>query len=249
MMKELHYQWKKEYEAPFSGWDFSHLENQWIDEHPPWDYKELARQLVQKSEAVLDIGTGGGEVLASLAPFPRHAVATEIWEPNIPVAREKLEPLGVKVVGVSEEDNTPFKDGEFDTVLSRHADFKPDEIFRILKPEGTFLTEQVGGNNLWDLAEEFDAILPYKELTFDYWQREIQDAGLVLKQAKKWTGKMEFMDVGAIVYFIKAIPWQIPGFDIDKDMHYLEKLHHKLENGERLAYTQVRFLFQAEKPC
>jgi SAM-dependent methyltransferase len=248
-MKDLHSQWKKEYEAPFSGWDFSHLKNRWIDEYPPWDYKELARQLVQKSEAVLDIGTGGGEVLASLAPFPRHAVATEMWAPNIPVARKKLEPLRVKVVGVSEEDDTPFNDREFDTVLNRHADFSPAEIFRILMPGGAFLTQQVGGNNFWDLAEEFDATLPYKELTFDYWQGEIQDAGLILKQAREWNGKMEFMDVGAIVYFIKAVPWQVPGFDIDRDMHYLERLHHKLENGERLVYTQVRFLFEAEKPC
>jgi SAM-dependent methyltransferase len=248
-MKDLYSQWKKEYEATFSGWDFSHLKNRWIDEYPPWDYKELARQLVQKSEAVLDIGTGGGEVLASLAPFPRHAVATESWAPNIPVAREKLEPLGVKVVGVSKEDETPFNDGEFDTVLNRHADFSPAEIFRILMPGGTFLTQQVGGNNLWDLAEEFDATLPYKELTYDYWQHEIQDADFVLKQAREWNGKMEFMDVGAIVYFIKAVPWQVPGFNINRDMHYLERLHHKLENGERLAYTQVRFLFEAEKPC
>jgi SAM-dependent methyltransferase len=247
-LKDLHSQWKKQYEAPFSGWDFSYLEGRLLDENPPWDYVEMARQLVQKSRALLDIGTGGGEVLALLAPFPRHAVATESWESNIPVAREKLEPMGVKVVGVNNENSTPFNDGEFDTVLNRHADFKPAEIFRILKPGGTFLTQQVGGNNLWDLAEEFDASLPYKKLTFDYWQREIQDAGLVLKQAEEWQGKMEFMDVGALAYFIKAVPWQVPGFDIDRDIHYLEKLHHKLDNGERLVYTQIRFLFQAEKP-
>jgi SAM-dependent methyltransferase len=247
-VKDLHSQWKEEYKAPFSGWDFSHLKDRLFDESPPWDYIEMARQFVQKSEAVLDIGTGGGELFASLAPFPKHAVATESWEPNIPVARNKLEPTGVKVVGVKSEDDTPFKDGEFDTVLNRHADFKPAEIYRILRPGGTFLTQQVGGNNLWDLAEEFDATLPYKKLTFDYWQREIQDAGLVLKQAEEWQGKMEFMDIGALAYFIKAVPWQVPGFDIDRDIHYLEKLHHKLENGERLAYTQIRFLFQAEKP-
>ena len=56
-------------------------------------------------------------------------------------------------------------------------------------------------------------------------------------------------DVGAIVYFIKAIPWTVPGFDINKNMHDLEKLQRKLYAGERLVYTQVRFLFQAEKPC
>lgn len=248
IVKDLHSQWKKEYEAPFSGWDFSYIHGRWELENPPWDYMEMARQFVQKSEALLDMGTGDGELFASLAPFPRHTFATESWEPNIPVARNQLGPMGVKVVGVKSEKVTPFKDGEFDTVLNRHADFKTAEIFRILKPGGTFLTQQVGGYNLWDLAEEFDTTLPYIKMTFAYWQHEIRDAGFVIKQAEEWQGIMEFMDVGALVYFIKAAPWQVPGFDIDKDIHYLEKLHRKLENGERLAYTQVRFLFQAEKP-
>lgn len=247
-MNDLLTQWKKEYEAPFSGWDFSYLNNRWIVENPPWDYIEMAKELAQKSKTLLDMDTGGGEALSLLSPFPKHTVATESWAPNIPVAKAKLEPLGVKVVGISEEGETPFDDEEFDTVINRHGDFKPAEIYRILKPGGTFLTQQVGGNNLHDLAEEFDATLPWWELTFDYWQHEIQDAGFVLKQAKEWQGKMEFTDVGAVAYFIKAIPWQVPGFDIDRDIHYLEKLHHKLESGERLAYTQIRFLFLAEKP-
>ena len=76
----------------------------------------------------------------------------------------------------------------------------------------------------------------------------MRNSGLVLTQAEEWRGEMGFRDVGAIVYFIKAIPWQVPDFDIDKDIHCLEKLHHKLENGERLVYTQIRYLFRAEKP-
>ena len=169
---------------------------------------------------------------------------------NIYVARAKLEPMAIKVVGVSEEDETPFNDGEFDTVLNRHSDFDPAEIFRILKNGGTFLTQQVGGNNLQDFAEEFepDKPLPFLKLTFDYWKQEIQGAGFKLMEAEEWHGKMEFMDVGAIVYFIRAIPWTVPGFELEKNMCHLEKLHHKLESGERLVFTQVRFLFQAEKP-
>lgn len=248
-VNDLYSEWKKEYNAPFSGWDFSYLKNRWFYENPPWDYKDMARQLMEKSKALLDMGTGGGELLTSMAPFPQHIVATESWVPNIPVAREKLEPLGVQVVGVNSEDDTPFNDGEFDTVLNRHSDFKPAEVFRILKPGGTFLTQQVGGNNLQDFADAFDAALPYPELTFKYWQQELQYTDLIIQQAKEWQGTMEFMDVGAIVYFIKAIPWTAPGFDIDKNLPNLEQLQNKLDSGERLVYTQERFLFQAEKPA
>lgn len=240
--------WKKEYEAPFSGWDFSYLKDRWIDEEPPWDYREMAQQLLNKSEAVLDMGTGGGELLASLAPLPEYTVATESREPNIAVARERLEPLGVKVIAITEENETPFDDEEFDAVINRHESYQPSEIFRILKAGGTFLTQQVGGNNLVDLAEEFNTTLRFEKYTYDYQKREILDSGLILVKSGEWRGIMEFRDVGSIAYFIKAVPWQVPDFDIDRDMHYLEKLQQKLENGERLVYTQVRHLFQATKP-
>ncbi|MFC1948804.1 methyltransferase domain-containing protein [Chloroflexota bacterium] len=247
VIKDLYSQWKEEYEAPFSGWDFSYLNDRWIYENPPWDYARQARQLVQQSTALLDMGTGGGEFLASLAPLPKYTCATEGWKTNVAVAKAKLETLGARVLEVDESNELPFSDGEFDTVLNRHSAFKSVEVFRVLKPGGTFLTQQVGGNDLQDFAEEFDTNPQYQEFTFATIKKEIEDAGFSVKNAEEWYGKMEFMDVGAIVYFIRAIPWTVPGFNFDKNIHHLEKLQYKLDRGEKLAFTRVRFLFQAEK--
>lgn len=248
---DSHSWWKEEYNAPFSGWDFSHLNDRWRNENPPWDYTKMARQLVRKSTALLDMGTGGGEFLASLAPLPEHTCVTEGWAPNVPIARERLDPLGIKVVAVDEDTGKlPFGDREFDTVLNRHEDFHAKEVFRILKPGGMFLTQQVGGNNLHDFADAFDTgiPLPYLKETFAFWEQELQDAGFHIISTEEWSGKQEFTDVGAIAYYIKAVPWTAPGFDIEKNMADLEELQHKLDTGERLVFTQVRFLFQTEKP-
>jgi hypothetical protein len=46
---------------------------------------------------LLDLDTGGGELLAASAPLPRRTIATEGWAPNVPVARDRLSPLGVEV--------------------------------------------------------------------------------------------------------------------------------------------------------
>lgn len=51
-----------------------------------WDYRELVRPHVRAARNVLDLGTGDGEVFASLAPLPRVAVATEAWPPHVPLA-------------------------------------------------------------------------------------------------------------------------------------------------------------------
>src|SRR5260370_37893245 len=62
------------------------------------DYERRAREAVSRATAVLDLGTGGGELLSRLAPFPPIAIATESYPPNVAVASRRLAPLGGKVV-------------------------------------------------------------------------------------------------------------------------------------------------------
>src|SRR5215470_4523817 len=85
--------------APFSGWDFSWLEGRRVEEgEDDWDYEERARRLIQRAASLIDLGTGGGERLSRLGSFPALAVATEAYGPNVPIARLRLQPLGVTVV-------------------------------------------------------------------------------------------------------------------------------------------------------
>ncbi len=43
--------------------------------------------------------------------------------------------------------------GRFDLILNRHESYHPGEIARVLAPGGTFLTQQVGGDELGELRE------------------------------------------------------------------------------------------------
>lgn len=246
-MKDLYFQWKKDEQAPFTGWDFSYLNGRWMEEPTPWDYKALARQFVRKSEAVLDMGTGGGENLSSFAPFPKHSVAIEGRTANVGLARARLEPLGVKVLEADVSGELPSINEEFDLVLNRHSAFRVTEVFRILKTGGIFLTQQVGGDNLNDLIREFDAVPQYADWTLSVARKQIQDAGLSIEEAKEWIGKVEFKDVGAIVYFLKAIPWVVADFSVDRNLDHLERLQYRIDSGEKLEFAAARFLIQATK--
>ena len=84
-------------QASFSGWDFSCLRGRWQEDEPSWDYAGLVQQSLSHVTALLDLGTGGGEFLAGLAPLPALTCATEGYPPNLPLARRRLEPLGVQV--------------------------------------------------------------------------------------------------------------------------------------------------------
>ncbi len=119
-------QWKKEEQAMFSGWDFSHLKNRMTEEKLPWNYNLLAKRLIRKSTSVLDMGTGGGEIFASFAPFPIHTVATEGYEPNYIMAKKRLEAMKVKVIKFSNSltRHMPFENQGFDFKSTRCFQFQ-----------------------------------------------------------------------------------------------------------------------------
>jgi ubiquinone/menaquinone biosynthesis C-methylase UbiE len=244
--------WKKdEAEADsMQGWDFSYVADRIIREDPPWSYLELAHDLVSKSKNCLDMGTGGGEIFSSLAPFGGRAVATESHPSILPVARKNLEPLGVNVVDTSkvEHGQLPFSDEEFDLVLNRHEFFKPKEVFRILKSGGMFLTQQVCGEDTADLATEFHAVSRWPDWNIQTATKKVYEAGFAIERSEKWIGKIIFKDVGAIVYWLRAIPWKVENFSVDNYQKVLEGLQKKLDSGQELAYVEERFLIIAKKP-
>ena len=61
--KDLIQHWKKEEKALFKGWDFSYINKRVKRQEPPWDYIRIAKRLVKNCHSMLDIDTGGGEIL------------------------------------------------------------------------------------------------------------------------------------------------------------------------------------------
>jgi SAM-dependent methyltransferase len=243
--------WKREEGEHFSGWDFSHLTDRCVEDRPPWSYQDMARKLLSSSRAAVDLGTGGGEILMAMKDvFPRRMVATEEYPPNIALARERLEPLGVEVVateGSSLRQKLPFADGEFDLVIDRHTCYNIAEVARVLMPGGTFLTEQVDGRSGSDLCQSFGCVPQWPFFTLDFVLDGISSAGLATDVAQEWEGKMTFEDVGAIVYYLKAIPWIVPGFSVETHGKYLLRLQEKIDKGGKLAFCHRLLLVEAKK--
>jgi SAM-dependent methyltransferase len=243
--------WKQEEQAPFTGWDFSHLDGRMIEAQAPWSYSTRAAELMHRSHSLLDMGTGGGERLLKLRErWPPKVVVTEDYPPNVRLASGRLCPLGVQVVHVSLEDDLlmPFKNGEFDLVLNRHSGMNARDIGRILAPGGAFLTQQVHGLTIVDLIEAFDGAPRWPTSTPEKYLPQLEAAGLTIVDCREWSGPLAFTDVGAIVYYLKAVPWLVDGFSVDTHLEYLQKLQRRLEAGEELTFTNRRYLIEAHKP-
>ena len=62
---------------PFEGWNFDWLAGRLDSDPLPWNYTAAVLERALGSPDLLDLGTGGGEWLASLAYRPALTVATE----------------------------------------------------------------------------------------------------------------------------------------------------------------------------
>jgi SAM-dependent methyltransferase len=243
--------WKLEEAQPFVGWDFSYLKGRMLEEDPPWSYTDRAAELMKQSCAVLDLDTGGGERFLQLGnAWPPKVVATEHYPSNLQLATERLSPFGVKVMDVELTDSglMPFADEEFDLILNRHGSFNPDEVARVLSPGGTFLTQQVHG--LWaaDLLDAFDARPAWPDATPEKYVPRLKTAGLEIVDQQDWSGAMSFTDVGAIVYYLKAVPWLVPDFSVESHLRYLLALQERLQNEQLLTFTARKYTIEARKP-
>jgi SAM-dependent methyltransferase len=233
----------------FSGWDFAYVSRRLIESQPSWDYRQLILEKIHQAKALLDMDTGGGEFLSSLRPLPTLSCATEGYPPNVPIAKARLEALGVQVIDTSATVDLPFRDNSFDLVINRHGDFLAAEVHRLLKPGGRFVTQQVGGRNCIQLNEVLqDPVeVGYAGSTLESAVRTLEECGLRILDQREEYPRAEFRDIGAVVFYLKAVPWQIRDFSLEKYYARLGKIHNLIQATGRLVVTEHRFYIEAQK--
>ncbi len=237
------------WKADFSGWDFSWLEGRYVEEEPAWDYRALVLERMKDVQAMVDMGTGGGEFFSTLRPYPTDTWATEAYVPNVPIARARLEPLGVKLVQVFDDNDLPLPGNHFDLAINRHESFSGKELARILKPGGKFLTQQIGCQNstrLNELLEETNTY-EYADETLEKQVASLTSAGFEILQAREDFPVAAFRDIAAVVYYLKVISWQIPGFTPEAYLEGLEKIHATIQREGELVVPEHRYLIEAVK--
>ena len=241
---EKHALWtQEEQSAEMHGWDFSHIRGR-VEEAPlPWDYKQKVLDFLKPQSVILDMGTGGGEFLLSLRhPFSQTSV-TESWQPNFELCEKKLAPLGITVRKTEEDKPLPFADNSFDLVLNRHDSYDVNEVRRVLKPGGYFITQQVGGSNnlrLRALLGNNKTAMPSFNLEDELLR--FKNAGFTVNFCDQAYVTDHYLDVGALVWYAKVLPWEFGNFTVESCLPQLDALDALCEKQGYIPSVQHRFM-------
>jgi aminoglycoside 3-N-acetyltransferase len=233
----------------FMGWDFSFIAKRYVEDPTSWNYRQKVQEKMTHVDSLLDLGTGGGEFLSTLSPLPTITWATEAYPPNVPIARARLEPLGAQVASVESEADLPFEPASFELIINRHEAFSPGELYRVLKPGGTFLTQQLGGQDNIRINELLQEQALHGLAGWDLTEavEQLMAAGFEIIEQQEEFPEAVYYDIGAVVYYLKATPWQIPNFIAAHNYDRLQRLHDTIQSQGGLVVKSHRFYIEARK--
>ena len=241
----------------FKGWDFSHITDsrRMVDAPTNWNFVNKVQSYLTGKDTLLDIGTAGGEVLSRIHPLPGHTFAVEDYPPNVMLAKETLEPLGVEVIGIEEGKeppfgDLPFEDNYFDVIINRHTGYTGSEVYRILKAGGYYVTQQLGGLTTINLSMILQGEKATKLTNWNLkvFKEHMAEEGFEIIDEADEINFGRYYDVGAIVYHLITCPWTVEDFNPEK---YRDGLHYLHEYIQKHGYFDMLYewlFIAARKP-
>jgi SAM-dependent methyltransferase len=240
-------------QAPVGAWDFTWLDRRAVEDRPSWRYFDRVRERVAgaSTTTLLEVQAGTGSMIGALPRLPALSVAAEGFPASVAVAGPRLRSRGVQLAVTSQtRPGLPFATGTFDLVISRHPiEVWWDEIARVLRPGGTYFAQHVGPLSLRTLSEALMGPLPPSDRRSpEVERRGAETAGLVVQAMDVERPRTAFYDIGAVVYFLRLVPWIVPGFTVPAYRERLRDLHRHIERHGAFETTAARTLVQVTKP-
>lgn len=198
------------------GWDFSKMNTE--RQPVPWNYQNVIAFYLKPNDAVLDVGTGGGENFLKLANLFNKGLGVDIDPEMVKIATENSK----KVDNVTfREDNEHLENTQekFNIILNRHAPFDLGAIKNHLQDKGYFITQQVGEQNMLNIKTVLNAVKEKPVVT----TKDIEESGLKLLAFMEYNVEYIVKDVESLVFWLQA----------------LDMLHADLKGGEALENANL----------
>ncbi|MGN7415992.1 class I SAM-dependent methyltransferase [Paenibacillus sp. SAF-068] len=234
-----------------NGWNFSSMNV--ISEKIGWNFYEEVVCHTRSSDLLLDIGTGGGEAILSIAGEPLLLVGIDLAQEMIETAQRNLQTAGVhpnvRFLHMDAE-NLAFPKHFFNVVSSRHSGFSASEVFRVLAEGGIFLTQQVSEHDKSNIAEAFgrgQSLGIQPGTLMERYKHELQTAGFHDIQAREYNVVEHYATPEDLMFLLTHAPI-IPDFGkVETDFERFQQFVREHYEEKGIRTNSARFMITARK--
>lgn len=120
----------------------------------------------------------------------------------------------------------------------------------MLAPRGTYFAQHVGGGANVELARHFlgPDMVPSERRDPRVEAAAAEAVGLEVVQCRNERLELVFLDVGAVVWFLRKVVWTVPGFTVDGFLDRLRALHDRITDEGAFRSTTSRTLLEVRRP-
>lgn len=233
-----------------NGWDFSQVRSK--TEGEQWDFYDEVARSSSGLEVLLDIGTGGGEKVMEIASSFTSIVAIDQSKAMIETAKANQEKSFIENLHFlqASAENLPFPDGRFDLASSRHAPFSASEVWRVLKENGIFFSQQVSEADKLNLKTAFGRGQSFDDTDgtlCEKYTKELTAAGFSKVEVFEYDAVEYFERPEDLIFLLTHTPI-IPSFgEQEDDFEILQKFIADNQTEKGIKTNSKRFLLIAKK--
>ena len=216
---------------------------------PSYEPHRIIEDYLNEENHLAVISVDGGNFTSQFEKLPPITYSVEL---NPTKARETLEEKGVKVTTFTSQGKMPFKD-EADVYAENHrkiyiamANYDKFEMYRILKPGGYLVVDQLGSDNYKEIINMF---IPFKlkgQWNKEACQSTLTEIGFDIVDSYEDVGHIRFHSLSAVLAFMKSIsPERVEKYE--QFMNFYADVLKKIKKNQFYEITTHKFMVIARK--
>lgn len=210
---------------------------------PNYDAHVITSSYLQDDKHIAIVSVDGGEFTSKYNYLPPITYAVDL---NVSKAKEQLESRGVKVTSLTSQGKMPFKDEKIDVIINELSNYDKFEMYRVLKPNGYLIVDQIGSENYKEIINMFIPFRVKGQWNKEVCQQTLKDIGFDLINGFEDIGHIRFDSLSALLAFVKSIsPERVEKYE--QFINFYADALRKIKRKGFFELTTHRFLVIARK--
>lgn len=210
---------------------------------PTYDITTTINQYLDDDKHVAFMSADGGKFVSDIKELPPITYVID-GRPN--EAREVLDSDNIKITTLTKEGRLPFKDDKIDLVINELANYDKFELYRVLKPGGYVILNQLGSDNYKEIIKMFIPFRIKGSWDKDACKNSLSEIGLDIVDAKENRGYLRFNTLAGLFAFMKSFaPDRVSKYEIYIDFY--AKALKQIKEKKFFDLTTHQFMVIARK--